>query len=638
MDTKGTYTGLSRRRTDNAANEDPSATTYDHEADADYVQRNTRLQWGLGVLLAACLGWAISMTAVYANSTSATDGMNYTTYQDRILAYAEAKKLITLERDVYKLQLDLSETCYNPTELLMGDYMWKKENLERVMFRVIKAQKVINPFPGGQILPRQNRHAVTGALDVQTATFLKVLTLHTSSGDWTLKNVFISDVDYNYSVFNHDKYDYFSVAGPSVATVLNALHHSEGMWLPVQGQVTYPKLCYTKRQKTSASMVRSPISYAKSSTTFAELTEGSNSWNRDFTTCYRLFYNGVKTSWYRFVDVTGEISIINSKGIRVAGTPGQQIYVNDYAGEFQTTVPTDQKLTFDAKYVNQEALLSTWTKHFETDTSTKAATISAHNGKVDGNIEETVGLSVGSSLLTAGIIGVGNAIVGSVAAAGGTGAVVAATSTALVTGGTDAAFVVLGTVAAVCFPGHATVDCESGSIRMEDLRVGDRCRDGTGEFQTIYMISHAEATLTAAYIRLRTETNHTLELTAGHYLPVGGLPMRAERVRVGDVVETTDGKTSVKSIEHVNLVGTFNPFTTSGSLIVNGVHALCASDTFLDAYLPESAIPATWQVLLAPVRWIQWIAPHKMKRFHKDVNGMEMGGNIGRALASFVAA
>jgi len=726
-----------RRRAEYGMKEDPSTTAYDHAADTDYVRRNTRLQLGLGVLLVASLGWAIAMTAVYVNRTNRTTVMESLAEptglegSNETLRYLEDKlAMVKVREKIYEVEIDMfkKRLCYRPTELITGFFAHQSNNGERVLFKVYKAETITNNFPFGLSIPRKNRGA-NGSLAVMNGTMINHVELRTSRGDWLLHDIFVADVDYNTSEFNHAAYDYFSVSGPGLRHILQSqnLQGTVNTWNSLQAQFTYPEICYAAPHLPPAAPPLSNASgafMARNDGTVANITETpepdanfglliddiSQAWAQDFTDCERIWYNGALTSYYSFTytkNTLGAKFKLNTK-----------YYVNERMGAILDIMPSDIDLAYSVLLGNEDekADPSTWhaddAAFYTKPTSMESAFMNKYGtpiitgtatgltvtgllkikklrkelARIAAKVAEKAQLlaeaakraaaealeraaekrAARAAAKEAAEAAVREAEKQAAEAAARAAAKVAAEATAeaaeaaaeaaaeqaaaeaaaeataeevLAAAAEEAAAAVAeALLIAVCFPGHATADCESGSIRMEELRVGDRCRDGTGEFQTIYMISHSEATSTAAYVRLRTETNHTLELSAGHYLPVGGSPTRAESVRVGDVVETTGGRTLIASIEHVKLVGIFNPYTTSGSLIVNGVHALCCSDSFLDPYLPESAIPATWQVLLAPVRWLQWIAPQKMKRFHKDVNGMEMSGDIGRALASFVAA
>ena len=109
-------------------------------------------------------------------------------------------------------------------------------------------------------------------------------------------------------------------------------------------------------------------------------------------------------------------------------------------------------------------------------------------------------------------------------------------------------------------------------------------------------------------------------------------------MRVGDLLATVRGSGRVIRIERERRQGVFNPFTVSGSLVVNGVHTFCASDSFLDRIVPDRMLPVAWGVLLSPLHWLQRIAPEKMQRFHEANRGMEMSARVGTCLSTFASS
>lgn len=146
-----------------------------------------------------------------------------------------------------------------------------------------------------------------------------------------------------------------------------------------------------------------------------------------------------------------------------------------------------------------------------------------------------------------------------------------------------------------CFPASATATLKSGlPVRMEELRVGDVVHTGSGGFSTIFLFTHAEQAITTYFLNLTTASGHSLTLSGGHFLYIGGTPAAANSARVGDKLTLWNGtQSAVVSISRSEHVGLYNPQTLSGDVCINGIQA----STFTTAVGPEFA-----HAVLAPVR------------------------------------
>lgn len=149
-----------------------------------------------------------------------------------------------------------------------------------------------------------------------------------------------------------------------------------------------------------------------------------------------------------------------------------------------------------------------------------------------------------------------------------------------------------------CFPGDATVGLEDGTKkRMDELIVGDRVAVGGGHFSDVFMFTHKLPTAQAEFITLTTASGSALMLTPGHYIPLSiGELVAARSVRVGDSLILGDGDESrVVSARFGSGVGLFNPQTTSGDVVVNGV---------LASTYTQAVEPAVAHAALAPLRML----------------------------------
>lgn len=147
----------------------------------------------------------------------------------------------------------------------------------------------------------------------------------------------------------------------------------------------------------------------------------------------------------------------------------------------------------------------------------------------------------------------------------------------------------------VCFPADAYVELENGDKkRMDQVNVGDRVLVGTRLFSTVFMFTHNMPNVKSSFVKIETEHRATIRLTPGHYLYVNGRLTAAQTVVKGDLLTLHDGRlTTVTDVSNVFARGLFNPQTTHGDIVVDGI----LSSTYTRAVLPGTA-----HALLAPLR------------------------------------
>jgi len=177
-----------------------------------------------------------------------------------------------------------------------------------------------------------------------------------------------------------------------------------------------------------------------------------------------------------------------------------------------------------------------------------------------------------------------------------------------------------------CFPADASVITLDGTYKgMDELRIGDTVLashpDGTTFFDEIYVFGHADVHGMATYITVDLSSGRSLRLTPDHYLPVIRNDQRvlipASDVAVGDLVHGITAPLDVGGGAQPSLGlqrviakrstlerGLFNPYTLSGSIIVDDVAASCHSSSALDGMFEAVgiAIPTGYQALFAPLR------------------------------------
>ena len=142
---------------------------------------------------------------------------------------------------------------------------------------------------------------------------------------------------------------------------------------------------------------------------------------------------------------------------------------------------------------------------------------------------------------------------------------------------------------------------------MRDLQLGDAVLDATGGFSPVYFFSHADAAVTAPFVRLElAASGDVLTLSPDHYVPVDGVPIYAKDVRVGDAVARWDGAAFetdvVASKADIVAEGLYNPYTLSGTIVVDGVLASCHSSWILDGVLPPRVAAPVYQAIFAVPR------------------------------------
>ena len=151
-----------------------------------------------------------------------------------------------------------------------------------------------------------------------------------------------------------------------------------------------------------------------------------------------------------------------------------------------------------------------------------------------------------------------------------------------------------------CFPSNATVTLSNGkTVTMEELETGDNVltinmETGKKEFSTVYMWGHRDADTTENYYEVTTENGAKIVLTNEHYLYVAEngytgstfnntTKLKPSLLKPGQAlwVMTASGLecSNITTIKQAKHRGLFNPFTLSGTIVVDGVLASCYSES-----------------------------------------------------------
>lgn len=169
-----------------------------------------------------------------------------------------------------------------------------------------------------------------------------------------------------------------------------------------------------------------------------------------------------------------------------------------------------------------------------------------------------------------------------------------------------------------CFPAAATVQLENGATKsMQDLQLGDAVLDASGAYSPVYFFSHADASVKAAYVELSLEGGSKLSLTPDHYVAANGHVVYAKDVAIGDAIDYVDaGVTKSGAVVKTSEVlerGLYNPYTLSGTIVVDGVVASCHSSWILDGLLPPHVAAVVYQRLFViPRLAYKLLGPDKM--------------------------
>ena len=170
-----------------------------------------------------------------------------------------------------------------------------------------------------------------------------------------------------------------------------------------------------------------------------------------------------------------------------------------------------------------------------------------------------------------------------------------------------------------CFPSGATVFTPSGPMQIKDVRVGDELMSEDGSFSSVYLIGHKDNSAVIDFIKITALNGQSVLMSPFHFIQCDGQYMFAKDVKPNMTVTmwqtSTRKDVKIMSVESVSDVGLHNPYTMSGSLIVDGFAVSAHSEWFLEDYVGARYIPSIYQMLLSPIRLLHSHAPHVTTRF-----------------------
>ncbi|CAB9530145.1 Hint module [Seminavis robusta] len=181
-------------------------------------------------------------------------------------------------------------------------------------------------------------------------------------------------------------------------------------------------------------------------------------------------------------------------------------------------------------------------------------------------------------------------------------------------------YVVLGPVPS------ATIDCFSktsslqvqhkGTVMIQDLQIGDMVltnshpssSDYEVTYEPIYSFGHFSPGTMGTFHRITTSHPHLqpLEITSGHliYHHDKPNPVRADSLRVGDVLRMGPQPVTITSMELVERKGLYDVMTPSGRLVVDGLA--------VSSYIAlQESHPEVWQIPISNALPVVVQIPHQ---------------------------
>jgi len=127
-----------------------------------------------------------------------------------------------------------------------------------------------------------------------------------------------------------------------------------------------------------------------------------------------------------------------------------------------------------------------------------------------------------------------------------------------------------------CLSPDAIVIAEGkGRVSIKDVAIGDKVMTASGNYKTIFTISHSHPDKLTNFLRIHTnmKDENPIELTPLHMLFLEGerYPVAAKNVKIGDFVQTLSGPREITDITVTTKKGFYNPVTTDGTILVDGI-------------------------------------------------------------------
>lgn len=132
-----------------------------------------------------------------------------------------------------------------------------------------------------------------------------------------------------------------------------------------------------------------------------------------------------------------------------------------------------------------------------------------------------------------------------------------------------------------CFHGNTQMLAQTGNVAAKDVAVGDKVAvmkpDMTVGFETVFLTSHADESVNAEFVVMETASGKQLTVTRGHKVVTGSGTKAAGDLTHDDTVlsygQTGLSDDKITAISSIRDMGIYNPKTTSGTILANGVVA-----------------------------------------------------------------
>ena len=152
-----------------------------------------------------------------------------------------------------------------------------------------------------------------------------------------------------------------------------------------------------------------------------------------------------------------------------------------------------------------------------------------------------------------------------------------------------------------------------GEVSIDNLKLGDMVLTADNKYEKVYSFGHYNSTTKATFLRLSFTGGAFIEVSADHMIFVEGRKAVPASFLVENPnlrVEMTDGElVTIESVETVHRDGIYSPFTSSGSIVVNGVLAstFVAFQSSPVLSLGSTATPLSFQWLA-----LAFESPHRL--------------------------
>ena len=188
-----------------------------------------------------------------------------------------------------------------------------------------------------------------------------------------------------------------------------------------------------------------------------------------------------------------------------------------------------------------------------------------------------------------------------------------------------------------CFSDRMTVTTrDDGVKRMDQLEIGDMVLTKEGTYDKVYSFGHLDRDRKTEFLHILSDGVHhaPLEITADHLVLVDSLGfVPAGQVKPGDRLVSTSSTTTtsdtgtavvVLSVHKVQRHGMYAPFTTSGTIVVNGLIAsnYIALPPVFQSHISFGEQHAWQHVAYTPYRvYCSWVVNCRDEKRH-DATGL----------------